>query len=206
MVKFCRACQSGIVDDAALCPSCGLQQLIFPEAITKLRRVWHFAGLLVGVLSVVSISLAVGVARHDISQSGRNPRRLAVPSDRNIVYRRSVVLVEETRKVYPYSIVAGGAPNVDEAKLAMHRPEVRANYANVDFAKLHEVKLATNLSGYVSYRYRREDLLDCEKAYAPCRGDWCSRTACTLSAGAASIAIPPFRCCQSARMSHPKTC
>jgi hypothetical protein len=153
VVKSCRACQSGIVDDAALCPSCGLQQLIFPEAITKLRRVWHIAGLLVGVLGVVSISLAVGVVRHDISQSGRNPRRLAVPSDRNIVYRRSVVLVEETRKVYPYSIVPGGAPNVDEAKLAMNRPDVRSNYANMDFAKLHEVKLASNLSGYVSYRF-----------------------------------------------------
>ena len=64
-----------------------------------------------------------------------------------------MVLEEETRKVFPYSIVPGGAKTVDEAKLAMLRPDVRANYTNVDFAKLHEVKLAANLSGYVSYRF-----------------------------------------------------
>ncbi len=69
------------------------------------------------------------------------------------MYERSFTLVEETRKVYPYSIVPGGATNLDEAKLAMTRADVRANYANVDFAKLHEEKLETNVAGYVSYRY-----------------------------------------------------
>ncbi len=152
MVKSCRACQSGIVDEAAVCPSCGLQQLIFPAAATKLQRVWNIAGLCVAALGVVSVSLAIGVVRHQGAQSHPTPQRI-VRSKRNIVYRRAVVLVEETRKVYPYSIVPGGAPNVDEAKLAMHRPDVQANYANVDFAKLHEVKLTANLSGYVSYRY-----------------------------------------------------
>jgi hypothetical protein len=118
-----------------------------------LHRVWNFAAICVAVLGVVSASLAVGVVRHHSSQSARNPPKLLLRSNRNIVYRRSVVLEEETRKVYPYSIVPGGARTVDEAKLAMLRPDVRANYANMDFAKLREVKLTTKLSGYVSYRY-----------------------------------------------------
>jgi hypothetical protein len=121
--------------------------------VSKLQRVWNLAGLCVAALGVVSASLAVGVVLHQGSQFQRIPQKLLVRSKRNIVYRRSVVLVEETRKVYPYSIVPGGAPNVDEAKLAMRRPDVRANYTNVDFENLHEVKLATDLSGYVSYRF-----------------------------------------------------
>jgi hypothetical protein len=153
VVKLCRACHSGISDEASICPSCGLQQLTFPSAPTKLHRVWSFAALLVGVLGIVSASLAVGVVRRQNSPSHPSPQKLLVRSNQNVVYRRSVVLVEETRKVYPYSIVPGGAASLDEAKVAMGRPDVRANYADVDFAKLHEVKLASNLSGYVSYRF-----------------------------------------------------
>jgi hypothetical protein len=118
-----------------------------------LHRVWNFAVICVVGLGVVSGSLAVGVVRRQSSQSARNPQKLLLPSTRDIVYRRSVVLEEETRKVYPYSIVPGGAKTVEEAKLAMLRPDVRANYANLDFPNLREVKLTTNLSGYVSYRY-----------------------------------------------------
>jgi len=130
-----------------------LQQLIFPSPRTKLHRVWKYAGLCVVLLGIVSASLAVGVVRHQSSQSLRTPQKLLVPSNQNIVYRRSVVLVEETRKVFPYSIVPGGAASLDEAKLAMSKPDVRANYTNVDFAKLRQVKLTSSLSGYVSYRF-----------------------------------------------------
>jgi hypothetical protein len=105
------------------------------------------------VLGAVSVSLAVGVVRRQSSPPHQNPQKVAVQSNRDVVYRRSVVLQEEVRKVYPYSIVPGGAKTVDDAKLAMARPDVRANYANVDFSKLRQEKLATNLSGYVSYRW-----------------------------------------------------
>jgi hypothetical protein len=130
-----------------------LQQLTVPAAPTKLDRVWHFSAICVAVLGVVSASLAVGVVRRQSSPFHRNPQKLSVQSDRNIVYRRSVVLSEEVRKVYPYSIVPGGAATVDDAKAAMARPDVRANYANIDFSKLRQEKLVKNLSGYVSYRY-----------------------------------------------------
>jgi hypothetical protein len=130
-----------------------LQQLTVPAAPTKLDRVWNFSAICVAVLGVVSALLAIGVVRRQGSPSDRSPQKPSVQSDRNIVYRRSVVLQEEVRKVYPYSIVPGGAATVDDAKVAMARPDLRANYANIDFSKLRQEKLATNLSGYVSYRY-----------------------------------------------------
>ena len=95
----------------------------------------------------------MGVIRHQRSQGSVSLQKAVVRANRNIVYQRSFVLEQETRKVYPYSIVPGGATSVEEAKLAMNRPDVRANYVNVNMAQLREVKLATNLAGYVSYRY-----------------------------------------------------
>jgi hypothetical protein len=153
LVQVCRACLSEFAGVAAICPRCGLQQSIFPPAPTKLQRVWNFAALSIGVLGVVSASLAVGVVRRHNLQSPRISQRPLFRANRNIVYQRSFVEEKEILKVYPYSIVPGGARTVDEAKRAMSVADVRANYANVDLAKLHEEKLATNLSGYVSYRY-----------------------------------------------------
>ena len=64
------------------------------------------------------------------------------------------MLVEQVkRKVYPYSIVPGGAETVHEAKVAMSDPAIQAHYAGVDLGKLKQVRLTTNLSGYVSYRW-----------------------------------------------------
>jgi len=119
----------------------------------KLQRAWSFAAFCVCVLSVASAALAFGVVRHRAPLAQRASQKLLSRSVRKIVYERSFTLVEETRKVYPYSIVPGGAVTLEEAKLAMNRTDVRANYANVDFVKLREVKLETTLSGYVSYRY-----------------------------------------------------
>jgi hypothetical protein len=64
-----------------------------------------------------------------------------------------MVVEQVKRKVYPYSIVPGGAENVHQAKVAMTDPAIKAHYAGVDLAQLKEVKLTANLSGYVSYRW-----------------------------------------------------
>lgn len=57
------------------------------------------------------------------------------------------------RKVYPYSMVPGGAANVHEARIEMSDPAVRANYADFHLDQLREEKLKTDLVGYVSYRW-----------------------------------------------------
>jgi hypothetical protein len=64
----------------------------------------------------------------------------------------TAVITEEKRKVYPYSIVPGGARTVEEARRAMRDPAVRDHYAAVDLSKLRQVTLTADLSGYLSYR------------------------------------------------------
>ena len=64
-----------------------------------------------------------------------------------------MVMEQVTRKVYPYSIVPGGAENVDEARRAMSDPTLKAQYANIDLTRLKQVRLTKNISGYVSYRW-----------------------------------------------------
>lgn len=63
-----------------------------------------------------------------------------------------MVVQRVKRKVYPYSIVPGGAENVHEAKIDMSDPAVKALYAGFNLDQLREEKLKTNLVGYVSYR------------------------------------------------------
>jgi hypothetical protein len=72
----------------------------------------------------------------------------------DVVYRTVMVVERVKRKVYPYSIVPGGAQDVHEARIDMSDPAVRAHYAALGFNldQLREEKLKTNLVGYVSYR------------------------------------------------------
>ncbi len=64
-----------------------------------------------------------------------------------------VQIIEEKRKVYPYSIIAGGARTVEEARRAMSDPAVRDHYGAFDLTKLKQVVLTADMSGYVSYRF-----------------------------------------------------
>jgi len=70
-----------------------------------------------------------------------------------VAYVTTMVEEQVKRKVYPYSIVPGGAENLHQAKWAMADPSVKANYANIDLNNLKQVKLKENLKGYVSYRW-----------------------------------------------------
>ncbi len=65
----------------------------------------------------------------------------------------TLVVTHEKRKVYPYSIVPGGAASLKEAKRAMSDPAVRNHYAAFDLKNLRQVTLTSDLVGYVSYRY-----------------------------------------------------
>lgn len=153
MQKFCRACNAPVPDTIDVCARCGLQHVIVSVIHRKQRRIWNSAGLCVGVLSVVSALLASCVVWHTNARTHQASQKLPLRFHPEAIFKRSIVLEEGTRKVYPYSIVAGGAASVEEAKTAMSRPDVRANYADMDLTKLREVKLETSLSGYVSYRF-----------------------------------------------------
>ncbi len=78
------------------------------------------------------------------------PAALAKPVNQGPM---TAVATEEKRKIYPYSIVPGGALTVAEARRAMSDPAVRDHYAGVDLTKLKQVALTAGISGYVSYRF-----------------------------------------------------
>jgi len=118
------------------------------------------AGVLVGLLSAATGLIALAI----MSPQARPPSTRTP-----VAFVTTMVEEQVKRKVYPYSVVPGGAENLHQAKWAMTDPAVKANYTNIDFAKLKEVKLTTNLSGYVSYRWG-------EKIY------WTAKTV-TLRAG-----------------------
>jgi hypothetical protein len=94
---------------------------------------------------------AVGGWQRSFDRFPENPAADQTPA---IVAPAPVVrIVEEQRRVYPYSIVPGGARSVEEAKRAMSDPAVRALYAAVNLKNLKQVTLAEDISGYVSYRF-----------------------------------------------------
>lgn len=126
-----------------------------PAAPSLGPRLWTLAVVLVGLLGVSSSLIAAAVLTHQtLPWSGRlNLESRLASRQRPVIYETTMVLEQTARKVYPYSMVPGGALNLEEAKQAMNAPAIRANYANIDFARLKQVKLTENLSGYVSYRW-----------------------------------------------------
>ncbi len=151
MANLCRACQKLLADHGGVCDSCRTHILKNLVAPTPRATLWKSAAVLVGLLSITSVLIAAAVLTHHTLPWRLNPQaRSAKPS---LIYETVMALEREKRKVYPYSIVPGGALSLDEARQAMKDPAVRANYANIDFAHLRQVKLANNLSGYVSYRW-----------------------------------------------------
>ncbi len=155
MAKVCRACQRHAADRGGVCNACRRRVLKDPVSPTLRPRIWTLAGLLVGLLSIGSSLIAAAVMAHhslpwshSLTLQGQLP-----PSKSPVTYQTSMVEELVTREVYPFSIVPGGAENLDEARRAMKDPTIQSNYADVDFTNLRQVKLKKSLSGYVSYRW-----------------------------------------------------
>jgi hypothetical protein len=155
MAKLCRACQKFAADRGGVCDACRRRVLKDPVAPALRPGIWKLAGLLVGLLSVTSTLIAAAVMTHQtLPWHHRLSLQAGLPSTkRPLTYQIAMVVEQVTRKVYPYSIVPGGAENLDEAKRAMDDPAIKVNYANIDLTQLRQVKLTKNLSGYVSYRW-----------------------------------------------------
>jgi hypothetical protein len=113
------------------------------------KTIVRLGGFVVAVgLVGASALLKQSMERHPVKP--RQTRGLASPAAKS---RTSMVVTEEKRKVYPYSLVAGGAKTVEEAKKAMRDPAVKDQYAAIDLKNLKQVTLTADLSGYVSYRF-----------------------------------------------------
>ncbi len=148
----CWTCEKTTADRGGICRICRRAARIPSSTPRRRLSFWKLAGALVGVLSLAAGSLAV-VSPPTLPWSHRADlaNRLTAPQ----AYVTTMVVEQLKRKVYPYSIVPGGAENLFAAKRAMTDPAIKAHYASVgvDLAQLKEVKLTANLSGYVSYRW-----------------------------------------------------
>jgi hypothetical protein len=109
-----------------------------------------------GVLACL-LSLAAGLLTPAIVSPPRlpwhHPSKQTIRAAAPVSYVTTMVMEQVKRKVYPYSIVPGGAEDVRQARQSMTEPAVQGHYANVDLSQLKQVKLTENLSGYVSYRW-----------------------------------------------------
>jgi hypothetical protein len=149
MAKLCAACQELRIAGRGICDECRRRILKSPVVPTLRPGLWKLAAFFITLLFIGSGLIAAAVLTHRSINPGSRLQRPKAP----VVYEVTMVMEQGTRKVYPYSIVPGGAENLDEAKRAMNDPGVKATYAGVDFNKLRAVKLTKNLSGYVSYRW-----------------------------------------------------
>ena len=127
------------------------------------------AGLLIGLLIITSGLIAGAVVTHHASllllpwtDRFSLDSRLS-PRTPPVIYETAMVIEQASRKVYPYSIVPGGALNLDEAKRAMNEPSVKSDYANFNFVQLRQVKLAKNLLDYLC-RLGREECMEFKDA------------------------------------------
>lgn len=151
----CWVCKKLRADRGGACYLCRYAALKDSDAPRlDLRRL---AGVLVGLLSIAAGLLTPAVVspptlpwRH-LSTLSRPT--FESPSDTPVSYVTTMAVKEIKRKVYPYSIVPGGAENVLQARHAMTDPAVKAHYADFDLSQLKQVKLGASLSGYVSYRW-----------------------------------------------------
>ncbi len=153
-MMVCWVCNRFTADRGEICHVCKRlagEDSRTPELRLELRK---FAGVLVALLSVAMGLLSPAVVSRP-SLPWRHPSKFAalLPATAPVSYQTSMVVQQVKRKVYPYSLVPGGAENVHEAKWAMADPAVKNNYAQFDVAQLKQVKLTTNISGYVSYRW-----------------------------------------------------
>jgi hypothetical protein len=117
------------------------------------QRVVRLAVVLAGLLSVAAGLVIPAVVSPPVPSSHRQSNLMSRLARTPIAYRTAMVMEVVKRKVYPYSIVPGGAESVSQAKRFMTDPAIQVHYANMDLGQLKQERLKTNLTGYVSYRW-----------------------------------------------------
>ncbi|HYL34490.1 MAG TPA: hypothetical protein VEV17_01110 [Bryobacteraceae bacterium] len=111
------------------------------------KRIVRLGGVVALGVVAASAFLTQTLNRHsETPPQARRPKIPRFPS-------QATVVTEENRKVFPYSVVPGGAKTLNEAKRAMRDPAVKDHYAAIDLKNLKQVTLTADLYGYVSYRF-----------------------------------------------------
>lgn len=154
----CWLCQQRRPDRGGICHAC--RRTLIPDSgglnsgSPKVEIRFRSAACLAALLTIALALIAPAFTSLPRLERGAAPRLEArhPAAEPRVLYRTVMVVKQIKRKVYPYSIVPGGAQNVHEAKIDMSDPAVKAHYAGFNLDQLREEKLKTDLVGYVSYR------------------------------------------------------
>jgi hypothetical protein len=118
------------------------------------------------LLSAAALAFFIAAALSALGiMSGRNSRRAKLASAlanraasiKSVLWAPSEDLASNSalpeRRLYPYSVIPGGAENQQElASAVAHDPVVAQHYAEFDVSRAHVIHLDRNLAVYVSYR------------------------------------------------------
>ena len=140
-----------VADCGARCRA--LRRAVLGDSASQRLDLRRLAGVLGALLSLAAAGTLAPAGGSHPAPHWIHPLNRSSVKATPVAYTTTMVVEQVKRKVYPYSIVPGGAEDLRQARQAMNDPAVRAHYSNIDFAQLHQVKLGVNLSGYVSYRW-----------------------------------------------------
>jgi hypothetical protein len=95
--------------------------------------------------------------RRPIVSTREDSASLSHPRSESSLPRRADVPGERSPRYYPYSVIAGGAHNVEELKAATEQDSVvRRHYSDFDLSRARTMRLETAKAAYVSYRLNGE--------------------------------------------------
>ncbi len=127
-----------------------------PRALADIRApsprpgIWKIAALVVALIFIASTLVATAIVT-GLLTGANDIAQLPAPAGPT-TYQITTVVEQSPRKVYPYSILPGGAETLDEAKHVLADAKVKAGCPGIDIDNLRQVKLRKNLTGHVSYR------------------------------------------------------
>jgi hypothetical protein len=91
--------------------------------------------------------------RRPIVSTREDSASLSSPRNESSLARRADGSGERAHRYYPYSVIAGGAHNVEELKTATEQDSVvRRHYSDFDISRARTIRLETAKAAYVSYR------------------------------------------------------
>ncbi len=95
--------------------------------------------------------------RRPIVSTREDSASLSYPRSDSSPPRRTDVSGERSHRYYPYSVIAGGAHNVEELKAATEQDSVvQRHYSDFDVSRARTIRLETAKAAYVSYRLNGE--------------------------------------------------
>lgn len=124
------------------------------------RRKRHHGRALLVIPGGAVILIVLLMALHDYHQRRApiaDPQNVTASYDDRDLSRRPLGFSQQSRVIYPYSVISGGAHTLTELQAAeVNDSVVRKHYADFDHARFRIIRLSEEKRSYVSYRLGNE--------------------------------------------------